>query len=264
MPEMNGFPPGYFCWIENATTDATAAKRFYSGLFGWEAEDNPVGPDMVYTILKRSGRDIGGLYALNAEQKKMNVPPHWLPYVATANVDDAVKRVASLGGTVVMPGMDVMDKGRMAVLQDPTGAHFAVWQSGTHAGAGIAGEHGTMCWQELMTTDTKKATAFYSGLFGWKPEEKRFGDMLYTTFGLGGPMPVAGMMQMGPEFAGAPSHWMTYISVEDCDASAAKAGTLGGQVCVPPTDIPEVGRFAVCNDPAGAYFSIIKLAPMPA
>lgn len=119
--------------------------------------------------------------------------------------------------------------------------------------------HGTVCWTELATKDLEAAKKFYTELLGWElKESKATGEMIYIEHHNNG-VPQGGMYKMGPEFGEAPSHWMSYISVDDVDASVARVTELGGSVCVPPTDIPNVGRFSVINDPTGATISLITL-----
>src|SRR5205823_8815558 len=129
MPNIEKHTPGSFCWIELGTTDQNAAKNFYGKLFGWEANDMPMGPNGVYTIFKLGGRDAGAAYSLREEQRSAGVPPHWMLYVAVESADDSAKRAGKLGGKVVMDAFDVSDLGRMAVIQDPAGAMFSVWQA---------------------------------------------------------------------------------------------------------------------------------------
>lgn len=118
-----------------------------------------------------------------------------------------------------------------------------------------APKHGTFCWNELMTTDTAKAGEFYSKLLGW--EQTPFpGDMPYTMFKIG-EQSAGGMGSITPEMGNVPPHWMSYITVDDVDASAKKAEELGGKVVVPPTDIPNVGRFTLVTDPTGANIGLI-------
>jgi predicted enzyme related to lactoylglutathione lyase len=262
MSDAQKHAPGNFCWIEVGTTDHGTAKKFYTQLFDWEADDVPAGP-MTYTLLKKNGREIGGLYELTPEMKSQGTPSHWLSYVAVDNADVAAKKAATLGGRVVVDAMDVMEHGRMAVLQDPTGATFAVWQAKQHGGAQVVNEPGSVCWTELATRDRGAAAKFYSNLFAWQGDEQQYGEMPYTMW-MNGEAPVGGMMQMDEQWGDAPSHWMPYVQVDDCDAAAAKAAKLGGSVCVPPTDIPTIGRFAVIQDPTGGTFSVIKLAEMQA
>lgn len=116
---------------------------------------------------------------------------------------------------------------------------------------------GTFCWAELATKDKHKAGAFYGALFGWKAVPFEESAMPYTMFQIG-ETHAAGLLEMTEEWGDIPPHWMIYFSVADCDVGADRATELGGEVKVPPTDIPMVGRFSVIQDPQGAVFSIIK------
>ena len=127
--------------------------------------------------------------------------------------------------------------------------------------------NGSFCWNELGTTDLEAAQNFYKTLLGWQIEESKATaacegseapPMVYNEIVVEG-RHVGGIYKMGPEFGGAPSHWMAYVAVEDVDAKARQVWELGGKVCVPPTDIPNVGRFCVVNDPTGATISLITL-----
>src|SRR5262245_44282723 len=259
MPEVTSHAPGSFCWIELNTSDTAAAKKFYTGLFDWEPEDMPAGPDMVYTMLRIKGLEIGAMCALQADQKAQGVPPHWMTYVAVASADDAAAKEPDLGGKALMGAFDVMDVGRMAVIQDPQGAVFCVWQAKAHIGTRLAGETGTFGWDELWTTDRKKAAEFYTGMFGWGTKEGDMGEMgVYTEWQNGG-QSIGGMMEISPEMGPVPPNWLPYFMVDDCDAIAGKASSTGGKLFVPPTDIPNVGRFSVIADPQGAMFAIVKL-----
>lgn len=264
MPEITKSQPGSFCWFELGTTDTKAARQFYGDLFGWTTQDQPMGPDMVYSMLQLRGRDVGGLYALSPDMRAQGVPAHWLVYVSTPSADDTSAKAKAAGGTVANGPFDVAEHGRMAVIQDPQGAMFGVWQSKRHDGVRLFGEPDAPCWAELATTDDEAARTFYSKTIGWKPDVKSAGPMPYTEWVASDGTVAGGMLKMtGDQWKGIPPHWMTYFAVADCDASAAKAAKGGGTVKVPPNDIPQVGRFSVIADPAGAVFSIIKLAHHP-
>jgi predicted enzyme related to lactoylglutathione lyase len=256
MAEVTSHPPGAFCWVELGTSDANAAKDFYTKLFGWTFTDNDMGPGGVYTIFQLKGRDVAAGYKLDPVQMP-GVPPHWMLYVATDDADATARRAGEKGGSVKMPPFDVMDFGRMAVLSDPQGGTFSVWQAKTNKGIGIHDEPGAFCWGQLNTTDTAKAEAFYTALFGWKAHTGSDGGAAYTEWLLGG-TPIGGMMAK-PKEDPAPPHWLPYFAVADCDATAAKAASLGARTYVPPTDIPGVGRFAVFADPQGAVFASYKV-----
>lgn len=256
--EITTHAPGTFCWIELGTTDVDAARAFYTGLFGWTAEDVPAS-EGTYTLFKLGDHDVGGLYPMSAAQHEQDLPPHWLNYVAVEDADATVERARAAGGTVLVEPSSTPGIGRMAVVQDPLGAPFAVWQAGGHPGAGVLGVTGAVCWTELAARDADAAAAFYADVIGWEAEAKEVAAGPYTFFKRDDEHQVGGMMQMTEEWGDTPSHWMLYIAVDDCDAAAARAEELGGTVCVPPTGIPEIGRFAVIDDPQGASFSIIQL-----
>ena len=249
--------PGTFCWFECGSRDAAAAKAFYTGLFGWTAEDRPMPGDMEghYTMLRLDGKDVGGLYQLAGPMAE--VPPHWATYVTVASVDDSAGRATSLGGTIAAPPMDVPGVGRIAFIQDPTGAMIGLFQLGEHPGSGVHGKvPGAFCWSELATDDVARADDFYRGLLGWTSKTDA-GEPPYTEFLLGG-APVAGMMALTPQHGDAPPHWLPYVTVADCAAIAARVGELGGTVIVPPTEVPGVGSFTVFFDPGGAGLAVIE------
>jgi len=250
--------PGTFCWFECGTRDAAAAKRFYTGVFGWEAVDMPMPGDAgTYTLLKLGGKDVAGLYQM-AGPRFEGVPPHWLTYVCVENADETAARARSLGGKVALEPMDVPGVGRIAMIQDPTGANIALFKPGEHSGTIPMGmTPGTFGWSELATRDTKRAKAFYTELFDWNAKADT-GGMPYTEWQVGGKS-IGGMMEMTLQHGDAPTHWLPYVVVADCDASAKKVTDLGGKLIVPPKDIPKVGRFSVFFDPTGAGLAIIQL-----
>jgi predicted enzyme related to lactoylglutathione lyase len=252
MVEVTRHEPGSFSWAELATTDAAAAKKFYTTLFSWGFVDSPAGPDMVYTMLKMRDKSIGALFEMGAQQK--GAPPHWTAYVTVASADESAKKAKQLGAKVLAEPFDVMDVGRMATIQDREGATLCLWQAKKHIGTEIVNEPNTMCWGELETTDTESAKTFYTGLFGWGA--KAGGD--YTEFQLGGKS-IGGMMKIPKEWGPVPPYWLIYFAVTDCDATEKKVRELGGKAIVPSTDIENVGRFAVLSDPQGAVFAVVKL-----
>ena len=252
MPEITRHPAGAFSWAELATSDAAAAKKFYTRLFGWTFIDSPAGPDMVYTRLQKNGKDAAALYQMRAEQAGM--PPNWSAYFTVSSADEAARRAQNAGAKILMAPFDVMEFGRMAVIQDPQGAFFSVWEARKHIGAEIKGEPDTASWAELQTTDTDAAEKFYTAVLPWTA--KKGGD--YTEWHVDG-KGVGGMMRIPPEWGPVPPRWLVYFEVESPDDVAAKTKDLGGGLRVPPADIPDVGRFAVLHDPQGATFAVVKL-----
>lgn len=259
MPVVAQHAPGTFCWPELNTSDTAGAKAFYTALFGWEFDDLPLGGDSVYTMWRKGAHQVGALSALDPRVHPPGTPPHWFSYVATADADAAAAKTEALGGKVLMPPFDVMDSGRMAVLMDPAGAAFGLWQAKQHTGSALLGEPGSLAWTQLNAADPAAAAPFYAGLFGWahRRDPMPWGGF-YVTFMAGEERRGGGMPL--PPGVNAPAHWLPYFAVEDVDAAAAKAGTLGGKPHVPPTDIPGTGRFAVLADPQGAAFAIVKFS----
>ena len=258
MTEFKEYAPGTFSWVDLATTNAEAAKKFYTGLFGWSTVDIPAGETGVYTMCQLGGKEVAALYQMGPEQSAQGIPPHWMSYVSVANAAESAKKAKSLGGQLLMEPGDVMDAGRMALIQDPVGAVVALWEPRTHIGAKLANEPGTFTWNELATTDTEKSSEFYTKLFDWKTEVYEMPSGPYTTF-INQDRMNAGMMKMTEEWGDAPPHWLVYFAVADCERSTEKAKELGAEILVPPMEAGEVGRFSVIQDPQGAVFSIIKM-----
>jgi uncharacterized protein len=261
MSEVKNPALGSFCWVELATTDQAAAKKFYTQLFDWRINDVPIGPDSYYTMLQIEGKDVAALHQQSKEEQSQRVPPHWMTYVAVASADESVSKASSLGGKVILAAFDVFDAGRMAVLQDPTGAIFSVWQGRKHKGTGISGVAGTLCWADLSTPDPQRASLFYSDLFGWKivkEDEDPSHNYIHIVNGeefIGGIPPAA---HRNPT---TPPHWLPYFAVTDCDVTAAKAKQLGATFHLAPMTMENVGRMAVLADPQGAVFAIFQATP---
>src|SRR3954454_4623790 len=121
MGERTSYEPGTFCWVDLATTDQDGAKSFYSELFGWEADDRPAGEGITYSMQRLRGKDVAAIAPQPPQQREMGVPPLWNSYVSVTSADEAADRAKELGATVHAPPFDVLDAGRMAVIQDPQG-----------------------------------------------------------------------------------------------------------------------------------------------
>lgn len=261
MVRHTAYAPGTPSWADVASPDLEAAKAFYGDLFGWTAETSPEPDAMGYTVFR-----LGDAAAAGLGPTMGDMPPCWGTYVTVANVEEAVAAARAAGGQVMMEPLDVFDAGRMAVIADPGGAALRLWQPTEHIGAEVRMETGALCWVELNTRDPDAAVHFLHSVFGWQatqvggPVDEGGPGFDYLMLALGD-TPVGGIIAMDENWpAEVPPHWMVYFAVEDCDAAAARVAELGGEVCVPPTDIPP-GRFAVVGDPHGAVFTIIALNP---
>jgi uncharacterized protein len=229
---------GEFCWFNMLTPAPADSREYYSKLLGWTYVEVPG----MGHIVQVGGRDVGGLWDLAGPNTPPGTPAHIGVMIKVESADATGEKVASLGGKA-LPAFDVMDKGRMAVCFDPNGAQFDLWEGKASP--------------ETMTTDAKRATPFYSGLFGWTSEVMKTTGIEYTTFKLG-PEPVAGMLQITPEMGKVPSHWLTYFTVTDVEKSVKEAVEMGSKLCMTMKEAPGVGRFCMLTSPQGVSFYLIQ------
>jgi uncharacterized protein len=260
MPIVDKHPAGNFAWMELATSDQPAAKHFYTNLFGWSAQDFPIGGGALYTMFSLDGRQTGAAFTMSSAERETGIAPHWQLYIAVDDADAATARATELGATVVHAAFDVMTFGRMAVFQDPTGAYFSVWQARDHAGMGVCDENGAMCWADLQTRDRDRATAFYSGLFGWEFDPGKGKDPGGYFHIRNGEQFIGGAPDPRNMPPGVPAHWLAYIRSADCQAQTARAEELGARVVVPAMTIENQLRFSVLADPQGAVFALFSPA----
>jgi len=252
--EKDSYEHGVPSWVDLGAPDPAKAAEFYGALFGWETQEGP--PEAGgYRMASLKGRPVAGL----GTQQNPGAP-YWATYISVDDAAALVAKVTANGGSTLVAPMDVMGFGHMAVLTDPQGAVFSIWQPGTHKGAGLANEPGTFSWCELVTTDVAAAMAFYTAVFGWEAEThgEAGSPGAYTEWKVAG-RSVAGMMAKPPNLPpDAGPFWSVYFSVADADAAVARVTELGGRLMMGPRDI-EPGRFAVVADPAGAVFSVIAI-----
>ena len=234
------------------TTDQPAAKEFYSGLFGWEAEDLPVGDGVFYSMQRLVGKDVAAISPQPQMQRDGGLPPVWNSYVSVESADAAAERAGELGAIVHAPAFDVMEAGRMAVIQDPQGAFFMVWQPGQHFGAALVNAPGALVWNELASPDLDASSTFYSALFGWTVAPFEGGPEPYLSI-KNGEANNGGIRRLQPP--GTPPHWLAYFGVEDIDAALAKVQELGGTKFAGPIDI-QIAKIAIVQDPQGAVFAL--------
>lgn len=251
MPE---YAPGVPMWVDVSSTDLDKTRAFYSGLFGWDAQQVPAPEAGGYTIFSLNGKTVGAASPTFSPDQH----PAWSQYVHSQDADATTQAVKDAGGQVAADPMDVMDQGRMAVFQDPTGAFISIWQPQAHHGAELVNEPGSFSWSELYTRDIPTAVDFYKKVFGWDTEQTEMGMGPYTLFKVDGRSMAGGMdmSKMLPD--SVPPHWLIYFTVENTADSIAKAKELGGTINMGPQDTP-MGPMAVIADPVGAVFAIIQI-----
>jgi len=251
-----------FVWHDLNTTNPDGAKQFYGEIFNWKFERSDNGP---YAHIMAGDQMIGGVRQMDANEPG---PTSWLGYIVVDDVAASVGTIKAAGGKVYMPATTMPNVGTFAITADPTGAAFAPWKS---ARAGEDVERSgppsvfTFSWDELVTTDPAVATSFYAKVFGWEPHAI---DMATSgTYTLmhrpgvktpkGEPVSAGGIMKSPP---GVPySFWLPYVQVDNTDQICERAARLGANVTVPPTDIPNVGRFACWLDPQQAAIAVIQM-----
>ena len=247
--------PGKFVWFEHASADPARARAFYEPLFGWHVETMPMGADK-YSMIMNGSDGIGGL-----RQAAAGAAAQWVSYLSVADVDAAFAAAKAAGAKAQMAPTDHGSVGRGAAIVDPTGAAVSLWRSAEGDRPDPAQTPvGDWYWTELWTPDAQTALAFYERVFGYSHDAMDMGPQgsYYLLKSPDGKMR-GGLMQSTE--AKAPPRGLPYVRVADCDASAGKARELGAQVVVTPTDIPNVGRFAVLVDPQGAALAVIKGTP---
>ncbi len=246
--------PGKFVWFEHVSNDVAKARAFYGALCGWTVQAMPMG-EQPYDIIMNGSDGIGGF-----RSAEPGMPSHWMSYLSVPGVDQSLAAATAAGAKTLMPPSDFGDVGRAAAISDPTGAALCLWKGTQDDPADVEKTPvGSWFWNELFTTDAKAAVAFYEKVFGYSHDAMDMGPLgtYYLLKDAAGKMR-GGVMQQPPG-AGAPSSWLPYIHVANCDAAVAKATQLGAKsIMTPPTDIPDVGRFAVLIDPVGAAIALIK------
>ncbi|MEO8888293.1 MAG: VOC family protein [Jatrophihabitantaceae bacterium] len=249
------WPAGTPCWVDLMTSDLDAARLFYEGLFGWHLGESA--PDTGgYVMAFVDGKAVAGLGPMMQE----NHPPVWTAYLASDDADASTAAITAAGGTVLAPAFDVLDAGRMAVAQDPTGGTFGIWQSRAHTGMQLANEPNAVTWNEFMTRDYTAAKTFFADVFGYTYTDMGDEGFQYSTIELGGAT-IGGLGALPADVPSqVPAHWRQYFQVDDADGAVNEVVRLGGSVLRPAADMP-YGRHADVADPQGATFSVITPAP---
>jgi uncharacterized protein len=275
MEQSDRYIPGVPCWVDTTQPDPKAATGFYGDLFGWEVEDvSPPDAPGSYFVGRLNGGDVAGV----GDPQDGPREAIWNTYIWVDDADATAAKVRDAGGSVLSEPTDVRDLGRLAVVADPAGAAFCLWQPVQHRGATVVNEHGSVNFNDLHTRDLEEAQAFYGAVFGWDLLSfgadggmwamTAYGDFLEQRdpglrermADVGAPErfeDVVASVRLMPD---VPPHWGVTFAVDDADAIAARATELGGRVEVPPFDAPWV-RMTVISDPQGATFTASKFVP---
>ena len=255
MPVRTSAPLGAPTWIDLLTSDLDRAQNFYGTVFGWTFES--AGPDYGgYVTAAKDGRPVAGLMGNNPE---FRTPDGWTTYLHSADVAATVAVATAAGAVVCGEPMEVKDKGWMAMLTDPTGALFGVWQPAGHNGFEVVNEAGAPAYHQLTTGDYGRAVDFYRDVFGWQThtvsdtDEFRYSTAIFDGDALIGVMDGTRVL---PE--GVPPNWAFFLGAEDVDKTVQLVTENGGTVIRDAEDTP-YGRLAAVADPTGAGFNLSSL-----
>ncbi len=267
------YPHGVPCWVDTEQPDVDAATQFYGGLFGWTFEEAvPPGAPTRYVVAQLDGEDVAAITGLGAG------PAAWNTYIAVDDANAAAQLLVSVGATLRSAPADAGDGGRGAVLTDPEGAEFRIWQARRRMGAQTVNLAGTWNFSDLRTSDSEAAIAFYEEAFDWRVDNLGFatmirrpgyGDHLEATVdpdirarqsGLVAPPgfedAIAWVAPTGPSEA---PHWHVSFAVADRDRATADAERLGAQVLAQHDT--EWTRTVLIRDPGGAEFTASQFTP---
>ena len=248
---------GQFLWHELMTTDPAAAASFYVKVLGWRTQAWDKDPN--YTVLMAEHGPAAGIAHMPAEAH--GAPPHWLSHVGVSDIHATLAKVERLGGKVLKGATDAGDLGQYAILRDPQGAVFSVFQSRAPGAEGpMRSQFG---WHELHTTDHKAAMSFYRDLVGW--EQTGAHDMgamgEYLLFGHKGK--TLGGMFTAPA-GGMGTYWLPYIHVSSTTKAAETAKSAAGRVANGPMEVPGGSLVAQLLDPQGAVIAVLQPPPAAA
>ncbi|WFE29008.1 VOC family protein [Solwaraspora sp. WMMD791] len=251
---IRGYPAGTPCWSELRTSDPAGSIEFYRELFGWKPADHHASATVDFHL-----RDLAAAGLVTAPAA---APSAWVTYLATDDLSATVDAATRAGATTLVPVTRYAQRGVGALVADPQGAVFGLWQRDPFPGAQVSGEPGAACWNELATRDIGGAGTFYGNVFGWTARASSYSDSAsYQEWWLGTTREVAGLIDMTESYPPqVPAHWRTTFEVDDCAATVERCTAVGGQVTFGPYDAGP-GTYAQLTDPAGAAFGIIALLP---
>jgi predicted enzyme related to lactoylglutathione lyase len=242
---------GEWVWYDLMTSDVGAAAEFYGSVMRWRLDTK----DAAYgEWIAADGVHLGGAMGLPMP----GMPPMWSAYVEVSGIEGVAEKLKAAGGHVMRPVGEAGGAGKFAVVSDPDGAMFMLFEGtgairGRPAPFGAVG-HGT--WHELQTNDVDRAWEFYRELFGWEPAGSMdigpAGEYRMYAAPSGGAQMGGMMRRASPE---VPPHWLTYFQTDAIEGAVERATAHGGTVVMGPMPIPG-GKAAVLRDGQGAYFGL--------
>lgn len=248
---------GEFCWVDILARDAKALQAFYSELFGWSATLRRAQKGQEYVIFESEGKKVCGISQMPMMIKMIGTPTMWNSYISVEDAAKVADNALKLGGSVVLPPMDMSSAGRVAFLKDPQGSLFAVWQKGELFGAELAAEPGSWAGNELLCANSFEAKKFYEALFGWSyPAVAEEDSTCYCAVEHAGLKSESWCAIQGAgHLKDRQTGWKVVFAVRQLAPALEKLRSLGGKVITEPFMIGGK-EFAVVQDPQGAEFML--------
>ena len=260
---------GSICWVELATSDPTAAQEFYGALLGWDYEDGHEDGEFIYSMIRLGHEHVAGMLQLRPHQMEAHLPPLWSPFVCVEDAYATTQQCLSLGAQVLAGPQPVFNSGVMAALADPDGVWFSLWQPKTLKGFQVLKEPNSYLWADRYALNAPEDAEFYKAAFDWDLDDVSSPDnpgyyMFSQTVGGGideWDRYLAGVLQLRPGQSASLPYWNVYFQVADLDASLQNALDLGGEQLRPVVE-NAMGRLVGIQDPQGASFTIMQMAPL--
>jgi uncharacterized protein len=241
------------CWNDLYTSDPAAARAFYTGLFGWTAEE-PNPEFGGYFMFNHEGVAVAGCMP---EMPEAEGPANvWSVYLTSQDAQKTAEAATAAGGQIASPPVPVGDAGTFALIVDPGGAAIGAWQPGQFAGTEKAGAAGLPSWYELHTRDYDTVLKFYADVFGWTAATQADQPGFRYTSLVHGDDQLAGVMDASDWGDDEPLGWHIYFWADDVNTQVARAAELGGTIVRPAEDTP-YGRLVTLADPLGAQFKLM-------
>jgi hypothetical protein len=246
---------GKMIWADLATPDLAAAKRFYSGLFGWTFRDVRL-HKTDYAVALLGNRPVAGLFQRPVPSREHR--PAWLTFIAVGDVDTATRTAVEHGAKVVHEPRTFAPRGRQATFTDPEGAAFAVLASSSGDPGDFLAAPGEWIWSSLLAGDPSAEAAFYQTLFGYDVFDLPTDDGLEHEILSTDDYARASVNHFPKDSSRRRTHWINYVRVVDASDAAAKAVSLGGRMVVEPHVDRYGGKLALVADPAGALVGLME------
>lgn len=248
--EMARFDDGTPCWFELRTNEPDLAASFYANVLGWRITAGG-SETSGYTMCQLGEDPVAGIVNHVAEI----LPSRWTVSLRTSSIIDALGDIERAGGSTIEGPDSVLELGHRAIVADPTGAIFGLWEPQNFEGARRVGEPGAYLWSELTTSDLPRSDSFYAAVFGLVATKESAGSSDARQFAKGG-HPIVGMVahDTGDE---ARDEWTITFMVTDLEDTLVRAVAGGGSLVSAVVDLP-VGRHGLVTDATGATFGLLE------